>query len=194
MKICVFCGADVGVKEEYVSATREFGKLIAELKLDVVYGGGSGGLMGVLAEAALNNGANVTGVVPEFFAGSKYKGNEVVHKALSQTKWVSSMMERKRYMMEISDAFVALPGGIGTIDELLEVWTLAKLGKHSKPCGLLNVSGFYDPFLGLSQHMVREGFLEPSDYEILIVENDGKKLLHRILNSKTDFVPSIEFQ
>ena len=96
--------------------------------------------------------------------------------------------------MDISDAFVALPGGIGTIDELLEVWTLAKLGKHSKPCGILNASGFYDPFLSFSRHMVSEGFLEPRDHAILIVENDGRKLLDRILNSKTDFVPSIEFQ
>lgn len=170
--ICVFCGSSVGVRDEYQAAARQFGRLLAERKLTLVYGGGRIGLMGVLADAALAAGGRVIGVIPKIL----YR-KEVAHEGLTELRVCGTMSERKAIMGELSDAFVALPGGIGTMDELFEVWSWTQLGLQHKRSGLLNVAQYFDELIRFIDHATRQGFLRPAHRNALVVDTDAARLL-----------------
>jgi uncharacterized protein (TIGR00730 family) len=170
--ICVFCGSQTGRRPEYAAAAAEFGRLLAERGIRVVNGAGHVGLMGVLSDTVLAVGGQVIGVIPQMLVD-----RELAHRGLTELRIVSSMHERKALMAELSDAFVALPGGMGTYEELCEVLTWAQLGIHPKPCGCLNVLGYFDPLAAMLDHAVREGFLRPDQQRILISANQPQELL-----------------
>lgn len=174
-RLCVFCGSSPGVRPAYVQTARALGALLAARGVGVVYGGASIGVMGAVADGALQAGGEVIGIIPE-----KLAVREVSHDGLSALHVVDSMHERKALMAELSDAFVALPGGIGTFEELFEVWTWAQLGMHAKPCALLDVEGYYAPLLAFVEHSVAEGFLRPVYRDMLIVADDAESLLSRL--------------
>lgn len=173
--ICVFCGSSPGDRPDYLRLARELGELLARRNLTVVYGGGRVGLMGALADAALQAGGQVIGVIPQLLLDK-----EVGHSGLSELLVVQTMAERKLKMGELADAFLTLPGGIGTMDELFEAWTWTQLDLHRKPCGLLNYQGFYDPLIAFIDHAVEEGFLRPRHRAALIVDSDMTRLLQRL--------------
>ncbi|HSV30334.1 MAG TPA: TIGR00730 family Rossman fold protein [Candidatus Omnitrophota bacterium] len=173
-RICVFCGSSTGTRPEYVAAAEALGRMLAERGIGLVYGGGNIGLMGAVANAALTNGAEVIGVIPE--ALMKF---EVGHLDLTALHVVGSMHERKALMAELSDAFIALPGGIGTMEELFEVWTWGQLGLHPKPLGFLDVAGYYDHLHAFLDHMTAEGFLQPRHRAMVAVDDDPARLLAR---------------
>ena len=174
-RICVFCGSNPGADPAYAEAAADLGRLLAGRGLTLIYGGGHVGLMGVLADAALAVGGRVTGVIPEALAAK-----ELAHGGLTDLKVVGSMHERKALMSELSDAFIALPGGIGTLEELLEVTTWSKLGIHAKQCGVLNVSGYYDPLGAMLDATVSAGFMAAEYREILIFDPSPTALLDRL--------------
>ena len=161
--ICVFLGANPGNDPKYAQAARKMGQELAGRGLTTVYGGSRTGLMGILAQSALDAGGKVIGVIPE----SLYK-IEIAHTGLTELHVADSMHERKALMTELSDGFVAMPGGIGTMDEIFEIFTWAQLGFHTKPCGLLNVDGYYDKLLSFLDGVVREGFLKDIHLEKLL--------------------------
>jgi hypothetical protein len=171
-RLCVFCGAQPGARPAYREAAAAFGWLLAESGIGVVYGGASIGLMAAVADAALEAGGEVIGVIPQALVD-----REVAHHGLSDLRIVHSMHERKALMAELSDGFVALPGGVGTLEELFEVWTWSHLGLHRKPCALLDVQGFYSGLHTFVDHMETEGFLRPGVRDMLIVEREGPQLL-----------------
>lgn len=173
--ICVFCGSSSGMRPGYATAARELGNLLAERKIGLVYGGGSVGLMGILADAALAAGGEVIGVIPQSLADK-----EVAHRGLTELRIVDTMHERKAVMAERADAFIAMPGGFGTLDEFFEILTWAQLGIHGKPCGLLNVEGYFDSLLEYLDHAVNERLLKPAHRELILVENEPDKLLARL--------------
>jgi hypothetical protein len=170
--ICVFCGSSVGVRPEYAAAAAAFGRLLGERRIRIVYGAGNVGLMGVLAEAAVAAGGEVIGVIPQMLVD-----RELAHRGITDLRIVGSMHERKALMAELSDAFVALPGGLGTYEELCEVLTWAQLGIHHKPTGCLNVLGYFDPLAGLLDHAVSEGFLRPEQRRLFISTSNAEELL-----------------
>ena len=172
--ICVFCGSNFGARDAYAEAAQRLGRLIAERGLRLVYGGAKVGLMGALADAALAAGANVVGVIP----GALVE-REIAHAGLTEIRTVNSMHERKALMADLSDGFVAMPGGAGTMEEAFEVWTWGQLGHHRKPVGLLNVAGFFDPLLAFLDHQRREMFMRQEHRDMLLVENDPARLLER---------------
>lgn len=174
MKICVYCGSRHGALPAYTEAARALGTLIGQQGHGLVYGGGNVGLMGVVADAVLAAGGPVTGVIPEALVQ-----REVGHQGLSEQFVVPDMHVRKRMMAERADAFVALPGGIGTLEELYEVWTWRQLGYHDKPLALLNVAGFYDGLLAFMDHTVAQGFLDTAQRGTLLVDDDPARLLAR---------------
>ena len=176
-RICVFCGSSSGHDPVYRAAAEELGLLLAERGLELVYGGGSIGLMGVVADACLEAGGTVIGVIPESLVGREVAGRPVDHRALTRMEVVDSMHTRKARMAELADGFIALPGGFGTFEEFCEVITWAQLGFHTKPCGLLNVNGFYDRLLGLFDHAVLEGFLRRQNRELVLADTDPSALL-----------------
>ncbi|MFN8217992.1 MAG: TIGR00730 family Rossman fold protein [Solirubrobacterales bacterium] len=176
-RICVFAGSGRGARPEYEAGAAALGRLLAERGIGVVYGGGSVGLMGAVADAALAAGGEVIGVIPEALLIP-----EEVHAGLSEQHVVGSMHERKALMGELSDAFIALPGGLGTLDELLEATTWTQLGFHSKPCGVLNIEAYFDSLSRLLDHAAQEGFLTLPHLQILIVEKDADVLLERLLS------------
>jgi len=171
-RVCVFCGSRNGTRDQYVAAARRTGEALARRGIGLVYGGGGIGLMGVLADAAVSAGGDVIGVIPEALMA-----REVAHRGLPDLRVVASMHERKALMAELADAFVALPGGFGTLEEFCEALTWAQLGIHRKPCGLLNVEGFFDPLLLLFDHAVRERFVSPDHRSLVVVEEDPERLL-----------------
>lgn len=173
--LCVFCGSSSGVDARYPAAARELGHALASSGIGLVYGGASVGLMGAIANAALEAGGHVVGVIPEAL-----ERKEVAHRGLSDLRIVRSMHERKALMAELSDGFVALPGGIGTLEELFEVWTWGQLGYHAKPCAIYNVGGFYTGLLGFLDHVASAGFVRPNTREMLIVEDSVARLLGRL--------------
>jgi len=175
-RICVFTGSQPGYRPVYAEQAERLGRLLAARGIGVVYGGGSVGLMGVLADAALDGGAEVIGVIPEVLMI-----REVTHTGLTELRIVGTMHERKALMAELSDAFIALPGGFGTLDELFEVVTWAQLGLHRKAVGLLNVEGYYDPLLALIEHAIAEGFILPEYAQLLTVDSDPEGLLEQLL-------------
>ena len=171
-RVCVFCGSRNGTRDQYVAAARRTGEALARRGIGLVYGGGGIGLMGVLADAAVSAGGDVIGVIPKALMA-----REVAHRGLTDLRVVASMHERKALMAELADAFVALPGGFGTLEEFCEALTWAQLGIHRKPCGLLNVEGFFDPLLSLFDHAVRERFVSPDHRSLVVVEEDPERLL-----------------
>ncbi|MEL7233944.1 MAG: TIGR00730 family Rossman fold protein, partial [Chloroflexota bacterium] len=174
-RICVFCGARPGNSDIYEVAAMRLGKTLADRKLDLVYGGGKVGLMGTVADAVLNNGGSVIGVMPQALVDK-----EIQHTALTELHVVSSMFERKAMMAKLADGFIAMPGGFGTIDEYVEMLTWTQLGFHDKPSGLLNVNGFFDKMLAFFEHQIQEGFIEPRQRGMLLVESDPEKLLRQM--------------
>lgn len=174
IKICVFCGSSVGRKPSYTEASIKLGRTIAEQNIVLVYGGGNVGLMGVVAEAAMRAGGKVVGIIPE-------RLYELVdQQELTELLVVKDMHERKALMQKKADAFISMPGGIGTMEELFEVWSWRYIGYHRKPVALLNLDHFYDDLLAMLSHMVDEGFLHHEIYEDLIVGNDVDDVLHRV--------------
>ena len=171
-RVCVFTGSRLGADPAYAAAAEELARAAGAAGLGLVYGGASVGLMGVLADAALDAGLEVTGVIPQALVG-----REIAHPRLRDLRVVGSMHERKALMAELSDAFVALPGGAGTLEELFEVYTWSQLGLHAKPCALLNVRGYYDGLAGFLDHAVSEGFLRPEHRETLLVGQEPAALL-----------------
>jgi uncharacterized protein (TIGR00730 family) len=170
--ICVFCGASAGREAAYAAAAAAFGRLLAGEGIELVWGGGNVGLMGVLADAVLGAGGRAYGVIPSFMAE-----RELAHPQATEMRVVDSMHARKAAMADRADAFVALPGGFGTLDELFEIVTWAQLHIHAKPVGLLNVQGFYDPLLAMARHMSAAGFVKPQHLGLLHVAADGAGLL-----------------
>ena len=173
--VCVFCGSGVGARPEYAQAARDLGRLLAARSLRTVYGAGNIGLMGLLADAALEAGGDVVGVIPQALVA-----RELAHNGVSELRIVDSMHQRKALMADLADAFVALPGGFGTLEELCEVLTWLQLGIHSKPCGLLNVAGYFDPLLAMLDRAVEERFLRPQHRSLLQVATDPVELLDRL--------------
>lgn len=177
MTIAVFCGSSAGNNIEYENTTKELGKFFALNNIDVVYGGGKVGLMGTLADSVLEHGGKVFGVIPE-----KLKEKELAHEGVTELRVVKDMHERKATMAELSDAFVALPGGAGTLEEIFEVWTWAQLGFHNKPCAFYNVNGFYNKLIDMITGMSDEGFLKKDYVDMLIKTEDKEFLLESIKN------------
>ena len=171
-RVCVFCGSSVGVKAVYAEAAREMGRLLASKQIGLVYGGGNVGLMGVIADAALEAGGEVIGVIPRALSD-----REIAHTGLTHLHVVDSMHTRKAMMAELSDAFIAMPGGVGTFEEFFEAVTWTQLGLHRKPCGLLNVDGFYTPLVQFIDQAVTEGFIRPAHRKIIVVDDEPVRLL-----------------
>jgi len=178
--IGVFCGSSLGARIEYQTAAQSIARLLAERGITLVYGGGRIGLMGAMADAAIAAGGKVIGVIPKLL----YK-KEVAHDGLAELRVVESMSERKAVMGRLSDAFIALPGGIGTLDELFEVWTWTQLGLQHKLAALLNVCGYFDPLIEFIDHAVAEGFLRSRHRQALLVETNEQQLLARLLNGES---------
>ena len=174
-RICVFCGSNAGARSEYAEAARALAAVLVERKLGIVYGGGNVGMMGVLADAALERGVEVIGVIPRTLVDK-----EVAHRGVTELLIVETMHERKALMNDLSDAFIALPGGFGTLDEFFEVLTWSQLGFHGKPCALLNVAGYYDRMLAMLDHAVAERFLRPAHRELVISDTDPSRLIQRL--------------
>lgn len=175
MNICVFCGSSLGAREDYRAAAHRLGETLARREVGLVYGGASVGLMGTVADAALRYGGAVYGVLPKALADL-----EIAHADLTELHIVTSMHERKAMMADMSDAFIALPGGIGTLEEMFEVWTWSQLGFHAKPVGLLNVAGFFDPLKAFLDQLVTEGFVKEAHRAILCAESDPDTLIDRL--------------
>jgi len=171
-QVCVFAGSSDGARPEYREAAQELGRALVDWQLGLVYGGARLGLMGVLADAVLTAGGRVTGIIPE-----RLVEKEVAHQGLSELHIVTSMHERKARMAAMSDGFVALPGGLGTLEELFEVLTWAQLGLHGKPCGLLNVRGYFDGLLSHVDHSIAEGFIRSDSRQLLLVSTQSDALL-----------------
>lgn len=173
--LCVYCGSSPGIEPAYAVAARQVGTLIGQRGWQLVYGGGRAGLMGIVADAALAAGAPVIGVIPR-----SLMVRELGHGGLTELHVVDTMHQRKTLMAERADAFIALPGGIGTFEELFEVWTWRQLGYHDKPVGLLNVAGYYDPLLGFLDRSRDQGFIRDAQHELLRVSTDAGELLDRL--------------
>jgi len=174
-RIAVYCGSNKGARPAYAQAAEMLGTVLARRNIELVYGGGCVGLMGILADAVLKSGGHVIGVIPE-----KLVIKEVVHEKLPDLRVVKTMHERKALIAELSDGFIALPGGYGTFEEFCEILAWSQLGWHQKPFGLLDVAGFYRGFLEFFDHATREGFIRPKHRELVMVEEDPEKLLHRL--------------
>jgi uncharacterized protein (TIGR00730 family) len=176
--LCVYCGSNFGADPAFADGARELAHALAEREIRLVYGGSAAGLMGTLADTTLEAGGTVVGVIPQALVD-----REIAHRGLSDLRVVGSMHERKALMAELSDGFVALPGGIGTLEELIEVYTWSQLGLHAKPLGALNVNGYYDALAGLLDHMVQAGFLRAEHRAVLAVEPAVGALLDRLENA-----------
>jgi len=172
--ICVYCGSSPGRLEAYAIGACTLARALVDRDLGLVYGGAGIGLMGLVADTVLQLGGRAVGVIPAALARK-----EVVHKGLSELHITQSMHERKTMMAELSDGFIAMPGGIGTFEEIFEIWTWAQLGIHAKPCGLLNVAGYYDALTTFLDHAATEQFLKPQHRSLLIVEHEPEALLDR---------------
>ncbi len=174
-RICVFCGSSVGTPPAYAAAARELGRTLTERGLGIVFGGGKVGLMGVLADAALEVGGEAIGVIPEALVA-----REIGHNGLTELHVVRSMHERKTLMADLADAFIALPGGYGTFEEFFEAVTWTQLGIHKKPCGLLNVEGYYDALLALLNRAVADGFVREANRSLVLDAPDVATLLKKL--------------
>ncbi|CAM3784647.1 TIGR00730 family Rossman fold protein [Pseudomonas wadenswilerensis] len=182
--VCVFCGASTGVNPAYREAAIALGQAIAARGLTLVYGGGAVGLMGIVADAAMAAGGEVIGIIPEAL-----KNAEIGHTGLTRLEVVDGMHARKARMAELSDAFVALPGGLGTLEELFEVWTWGQLGYHAKPLGLLDVNGFYSKLGSFLDHVVEEGFVRPQHRAMLQLADSPAELLDAMDSFEAPVLP-----
>ena len=176
-RVCVFCGSNAGIRTEYGIAAQGLATVLARRGLGLVYGGGNVGLMGVLADSMLRAGGEVIGVIPQSLVAK-----EVAHHGVTELRVVDTMHQRKALMNELSDAFIALPGGFGTLDEFFEILTWSQLGIHAKPSGLLNVSGYYDSLLAMLDHAVTERFLRPAHRQLVIADLDASTLVQRLVS------------
>ena len=174
-RICVFCGSSAGKQPEYRACAEELGRELVRRKIGLVYGGGNVGLMGAVADAVLDTGGEAIGVIPEHLMS-----REIGHKELTKLHIVKSMHERKALMADLSDAFIALPGGFGTFEEFFEVVTWSQLGLHLKPCGVINVLDYYTPLLAMLDHAVEERFLKPQNRELVLSRNTPSELLEAL--------------
>lgn len=172
MKVAIYCGSAEGNSPDYVNGVKALGAYLARQGVDVVYGGGKVGLMGVIANSALQAGGKVIGVIP-----THLESKEIAHTGLTELHVVANMHERKAKMSELADAFVALPGGVGTLEEMFEVWTWGQLGLHGKPCAFYNVNGFYDPMFTMVESMQQAGFVKQSYIDMIIKANTPEMLL-----------------
>jgi hypothetical protein len=182
--LCIFCGSSVGARPAYTLVARQVGALLARRRVRLVYGGARVGLMREIADAVLHGGGEVTGVIPDVL-----RAREVAHTGLSDLRIVGTMHERKALMAELSDGFLAIPGGAGTLEEFFEVWTWAQLGIHRKPCGLLNVAGYFDGLLTFLDQAVGERFLRMEHRAMVLVDDDPERLLERFATYRP---PAIE--
>ena len=173
-RLAIFCGSNPGARPDYVEAARSLGRLLAQRGIGIVYGGSNVGLMAALADAMMDEFGDIIGVIPRMLVE-----REVANTALTDLRVVGSMHERKAMMAELADGFVALPGGIGTLEEFFETWTWGQLGMHTKPCGLLNVAGYFDPLLEFLDHSVAERFVRDVHRAMVVVESDPAELLAR---------------
>ncbi|WP_319244893.1 TIGR00730 family Rossman fold protein [uncultured Propionivibrio sp.] len=185
-QVCVFCGSNAGNKPEYLRAADTVGATLARRGIGLVYGAGNIGLMGAVADACLAAGGEVTGIIPQALMGKEVAGRPVDHKTLTRCEVVDSMHTRKARMAELSDGFIALPGGFGTFEELCEILTWSQLGFHGKPVGLLNIAGFYDPLLALFDRAVEDGFLHPKNRAMALVDTDIDALIERMASYRAD--------
>lgn len=175
--IAVYCGSNTGQGDAYLRAASELGSALAERDIRLVYGGTQKGLMGALANAALASGGNVTGVITERL---NVKGH--THQHLNAVEILPTMQARKKRMIELADAFIAMPGGIGTLEEFMEVWTLNQLGEIAKPAGLYNTRGYYQPLMGMVDHMITEKFLPSSHRKAIVVQSTPEALIDGLVN------------
>jgi uncharacterized protein (TIGR00730 family) len=174
-RVCVFCGTNAGARPAYGVAARELGRVFAEQEIELVYGGASVGIMGELADSVQEHGGHVTGIIPQ-----QLMEKEAAHTGIRNLIVVASMHQRKSQMADMSDGFIALPGGIGTLEGFFEVLTWGQLGIHAKPAGILNVERYFDGLTGFLDHAVREGFLTQAHRQAIIVESDAPRLLDRM--------------
>ncbi|HEY1149277.1 MAG TPA: TIGR00730 family Rossman fold protein [Pseudoduganella sp.] len=181
--ICVYCGANAGVDSRYAEQARALGAVLVEQNLSLVYGGGNVGLMGIIADEVLRLGGEVTGVIP-----SALVEKEVGHVGLTRQFIVKDMHERKAMMAQLSDGFIAMPGGMGTLEELFEMLTWSQLGFHSKPVGLLNVEGFYNHLVQFIAHASSQGFIRPQHAALMMVEDSPQKLIERLREPRPENV------
>lgn len=184
-RLCVFCGANAGTKDIYRSVAYELGVLLARSGIGLVYGGAGIGLMGAVADGALSAGGEVIGIIPRNLVKL-----EVAHRGAVDLRVVESMHERKAMMADLSDGFIALPGGVGTFEELFEVWTWAHLGLHRKPCALLDVGGFYTNLSAFLDHVQQEGFLRPGVRDMLLIDDNATRLLEAMRQYRGPEVPA----
>lgn len=175
-RICVFCGSKHGARPVYTATARQLGKSLVSQGIGLVYGGGSIGLMGDIADAVLQEKGNVVGVIPRALASKEF-----AHAGLTELRMVSSMHERKAMMAELSDAFIAMPGGFGTFDELFEILTWAQLDIHTKPIGVLNVEGYFDLLLAFIHHVLQERFIQAKHRRLIITSNDPEQLVAELI-------------
>jgi uncharacterized protein (TIGR00730 family) len=173
--VCVYCGSSQGADPAFAAAAASLGRLLAQRGIRLVYGGGHVGLMGVVADAALGAGGEVHGVITQAL-----QEKEIAHRGLTTLRVVETMHERKAAMADMADGFIMLPGGFGTLDEFLEAVTWTQLGVHTKPCGALNVSGYFDPLLALFGQATQQGFLRAEHRDLVIVEADPALMIHRL--------------
>ncbi len=183
-RICIFCGSSFGLNSEFAAAATALTEYLVAAKIGIVYGGSNRGLMGIVADTALALGGEVIGVIPEALVEK-----EIAHRGLSDLRVVKSMHERKALMSDLADAFMALPGGYGTLEEFCEVLTWSQLGLQKKPCGLLNVCGYYDALLSMFDHAQQEGFVKPEHREMVASDEDPEKLVAALRRAR---VPSVK--
>ena len=186
--ICVFCGSSLGARPEYFKAANALGMSLLNRNIRLVYGGARIGIMGQIASTMLENGGQVIGVIPR-----ELVKKEVAHKYLTELHITDTMHERKTIMSDLSDGFIALPGGLGTLEEILEMLTWAQLGIHRKPCGLLNVADYFNGLLTFLDHSVKEHFIEPVNRSMLLVDNDPDSLLSKFMSYKAPQVDMVKW-
>ena len=174
-RVCVFCGSSTGVGKDYTQAAQRLGQLLAQRQLGLVYGGGKVGLMGQLAQAALERGGEVIGIIPR-----QLKEKKLALTRVTELRVVETMHERKMQMAELADGFIALPGGIGTLEEFFEVWTWGQLGLHRKPCGILNAGGYFTGLLAFLDRMETDHFIEGIHRHMVIVDEDPERMLDQM--------------
>lgn len=181
--IAVYCGSSSGVNKIYKEEAKRLGEALVKNGLKLIYGGATVGCMGAVADAVLEAGGEVIGVIPE-----KLANVEIAHQQLTELHVVKNMHERKALIAEHADGFIALPGGTGTLEEWFEVFTWAQLGYHNKPCALLNINDYYTPIISLFEHMINQGFVKEEYRKLILMENDATTLIERINNYKPEYI------
>ena len=176
-RVCVFCGASAGARPIYTKVAQQLGRAIVAQNMGLVYGGGSIGLMGVIADAILKEKGEVIGVIPYTLSS-----NEIAHQDLTELRFVPGMHERKALMADLSDVFIAMPGGYGTLDEFFEILTWSQLGLHAKPIGLLNVDGYFDLLLAFINHVLQERFIQAKHHQLIVISSEPEILLSELIN------------